>query len=71
MRGNSTAVPIGALEELMTVAEQRESLTSEEIATIADSDEILAEPTTAWSVGGDPHAVCVASDAGARYRRKA
>lgn len=40
MRGNTTAVPNGALSELLREAEQQGSLTGEQIAEILTTDEL-------------------------------
>ncbi|WP_440009194.1 hypothetical protein [Halomicrococcus sp. SG-WS-1] len=53
MRRNSTAAPTGVFAELWMAAEERSSLTPEEIATIVDTDEMLVEPATPSSVGSE------------------
>ncbi len=51
MAGGTTAMPTGALEELLRAAEERGSLTGEEIVAILDTDELPMEYRTEWSVG--------------------
>jgi len=51
MRGNTTAVPKGQLAELMSTAQDRGSLTSEEIAEILDTDELPVRCEVSISVG--------------------
>lgn len=53
MRGNTSAYPVGAIEKLLATAEERGSLTGEEIAEILDCPEfpLQYEVETKWSVG--------------------
>jgi len=51
MAGGTTAVPTGAVEELLAEAEREGSLTVEEIAAILDTDELPVDAETTWSVG--------------------
>jgi len=51
MAGGTTAIPTGALEELLRAAEERGSLTGEEIAEILDAEELPLEYETSWAVG--------------------
>ena len=51
MRGDTTAVPKGKLTELMTAAQDRGSLTPEEIAEILDTDELPVRCEVLVSVG--------------------
>lgn len=51
MAGDSAAVPVGALSELMAAAEERGSLTGEEIAEILDTEELPVDYSTSWGVG--------------------
>ena len=51
MRGETTAIPNGALAELLEAADERGSLTGEEIAEILDTDEIPIDYSTSWAVG--------------------
>jgi hypothetical protein len=53
MRGENTAVPNGAFEELMATAERQGSVTPEEIAEILDTDAITVQAETQWSVGSE------------------
>jgi hypothetical protein len=52
MRGNTSAYPVGALEKLLAAAEERGSVTGEEIAEILDCSELPIEydVETNWSV---------------------
>ncbi|MFD1641456.1 hypothetical protein [Halohasta litorea] len=51
MWGDTTAVPKGKLAELMTAAQNRGSLTPEEIAEILDTDELPVRCEVSVSVG--------------------
>ncbi len=51
MAGGTTAMPTGALEELLRAAEERGSLTGEEIVEILDTEELALEYETNWAVG--------------------
>lgn len=53
MRGETTAIPTGAFEELMATAERQGSVTSEEIAEILVTEELPVEAETIWSIGGE------------------
>ncbi len=53
MAGGTTAIPTGALEELLRAAEERGSLTGEEIVEILDTEELPLEYNTEWEVGGN------------------
>ncbi len=51
LKGGTSAVPHGVLEELLAAAEERGSLTGEEIVTILSTKEIRLEYETEWRVG--------------------
>lgn len=51
MAGDTTAVPVGAIEELMKRADEQGSVTAEEIADVLDTEELPVEAETSWSVG--------------------
>lgn len=51
MRGDTTARPTGAFEELMERADEQGSVTAEEIAEILNTDELPVDATLSWSVG--------------------
>ncbi|UPV75881.1 hypothetical protein M0R89_07435 [Halorussus limi] len=51
MAGDTTAVPTGAVEELMERAVKQGNVTPEEIADILDTDELSVKAETSWSVG--------------------
>ena len=51
MHGDTTAVPQGKLTELMNAAQNRGSLTPEEIAEILDTDELPVRCEVSVSVG--------------------
>jgi hypothetical protein len=53
MRGGTTAVPQGAIAELLERAEDQGSVTPAEIAEILDTDEVPVDAETTWSVGDD------------------
>lgn len=53
MRGGTNAVPSGRVTELLEVADERGSLTSEEIAEILDTEEITIEYSSNWSIGSE------------------
>ncbi|MFC4550083.1 MULTISPECIES: hypothetical protein [Halorussus] len=53
MCGGTTAVPTGAVEELMDLAVRQGSVTPEEIADVLDSEELRVEAETSWSVGSE------------------
>ena len=51
MAGDTTAVPVGAIEQLMELAVKEGSVTPEEIADVLDTEELPVEAETYWSVG--------------------
>ena len=51
MRGDTTAVPKGQLAELMSTAQDRGSLTPEEIAEILDTNELPVRCEVSVSIG--------------------
>jgi hypothetical protein len=51
MRGDTAAVPTGAIFELMQLAETQGSVTAAEIADVLDSDELPVKFELRWSVG--------------------
>lgn len=51
LAGGTTAIPNGALEELLRAAEERGSLTGEDIAEILSTEELPLEYETNWDVG--------------------
>lgn len=51
MAGGTTAVPNGQLAELLAAAEERGSLTGEEIVEILDTEELPLDYETEWSAG--------------------
>jgi hypothetical protein len=51
MAGVTTAVPNGQLAELLAAAEERGSLTGEEIVEILDTEELPLDYETEWAVG--------------------
>jgi len=51
LKGGTPAVPHGALGELLAAAEERGSLTGEEIVAILSTQELPLEYETEWSVG--------------------
>jgi len=51
MRGANPAVPTGQVAELMQLAEERGSLTAEEIADVLHTDEVPVRASVEWSVG--------------------
>jgi hypothetical protein len=51
MRGDTTAVPTGAIDELMQRASEQGSVTAEEIADVLDTEELHVEAETTYSVG--------------------
>ncbi len=51
MRGDTTAISKGKLTDLMTAAQDRGSLTPEEIADILDTDELPVRYEVSVSVG--------------------
>ena len=51
MRGGTDAHPIGLLEDLLSAAANRGSLTGEEIVEILDCDEMDLEYSSQWAVG--------------------
>jgi len=51
MAGDTTAVPTGAVEELMELAVEQGSVTPEEIADVLYTEELPVEAETSWSVG--------------------
>lgn len=50
-RGNTTAVPEGFIQQLMSEAEKRGSLTPQEIAAIVDCDELPVRYEVSRSIG--------------------
>ncbi|WP_231183079.1 hypothetical protein [Haladaptatus sp. DYF46] len=54
MRGHNAVSPnMGLLEELMTAATERGSLTPEEIAEIISTEEVPVQAETTWAVGNE------------------
>lgn len=53
MRGGTSAIPNGQLEELMQRAVAKGSLTPEEIADALDCDELPVDAEARWSIGRD------------------
>lgn len=51
MSGGTTAVPTGAVAELMERAVEEGSVTPEEIADVLDTEELPVEAETSWTVG--------------------
>ncbi len=51
MRGGTTAVPKGAIAELMQLAEEQGSVTVAEIADVLDTPEVTVEYKSRWTVG--------------------
>lgn len=51
MAGDTTAVPTGAVEQLMERAVEQGSVTPDEIAAILDTDELPVRAEIEWSVG--------------------
>ena len=51
MAGDTTAMPVGAIEKLLELAIQQGSVTPEEIADVLDTEELPVMATTTWSVG--------------------
>jgi len=51
LRGGTPAVPTGALEELLRAADDRGSLTGEEIAEILSTEELSIRYATEWGFG--------------------
>lgn len=51
MRGECAGVPQGQIAELMQLAEEQGSVTSEEIADVLNTAEIPVEYESQWSVG--------------------
>jgi hypothetical protein len=51
MRGDTDAIPVGALEELLAHANREGSLTPEQIADHLDTDELPVTAETSFSVG--------------------
>jgi hypothetical protein len=51
LAGGTPAVPTGALEELLRAAEERGSLTGEEIAEILSTEELPLRYATNWGIG--------------------
>ncbi|USZ68317.1 hypothetical protein NGM10_00915 [Halorussus salilacus] len=51
MAGDTTAVPVGAIEELMELAVEEGSVTPEEIADVLDTEQLHVQARTSWSVG--------------------
>jgi hypothetical protein len=53
MRGGTTAVPQGAIAELLERAEDQGSVTAAEIAEVLDTDEIPVQYESEYQVGND------------------
>lgn len=53
MAGETTAIPTGAVAQLLDRAEAQGSLTAPEIAAILDSGELRVDAELQWSVGDD------------------
>ena len=53
MAGDTTAVPVGAIEKLMERAVEQGSVTPEEIADVLGTEELPVEAETSWSVGSE------------------
>ncbi len=53
LKGGTSAVPHGVLEELLAAAEERGSLTGEEIVAILSTKELPLEYETDWNVGSE------------------
>jgi hypothetical protein len=53
MAGGTSAVPTGAVEELMELAVSEGSVTPDQIADVLDVDELAVSYESEWSVGGD------------------
>jgi len=53
LKGGTPAVPHGALGELLAAAEERGSLTGEEIVEILSTKELPLKYDTEWGVGED------------------
>lgn len=51
MAGGTSEVPKGQLAELLAAAEERGSLTGEEIVEILDTEELPLDYETEWAVG--------------------
>ena len=51
MAGDTTAVPVGVVEQLMELAVEQGSVTPEEIADVLDTEELPVKAETTWSVG--------------------
>jgi hypothetical protein len=51
MAGDTTAVPVGAIEELMERAVKEGSVTPEEIAEILGTEELPIQAEMDWSIG--------------------
>jgi len=51
LKGGTPAMPHGALGELLAAAEERGSLTGEEIVEILSTEELPLEYETEWQVG--------------------
>lgn len=50
MAGGTSAVPNGAVAELLALAEEQGSVTVEEIADVLDTPELPVDAQTTWSV---------------------
>ncbi len=53
MRGNTTAVPTGRVEQLMERAVEQGSVTPAEIAEVLGTDELPVTAQTTWRVGDE------------------
>lgn len=51
MAGDTTAVPVGTIEQLMELAVEQGSVTPAEIAHVLNTEELPVEAETNWSVG--------------------
>lgn len=51
MRGNSTAIPVGAVAELMRLADDQGSVTAAEIAEVLDTPQVPVQYKSRWSIG--------------------
>lgn len=51
MRGNSTAIPVGAIAELMQLADEQGSVTATEIAEVLDMPQVPVQCESRWSIG--------------------
>lgn len=51
MRGNSTAIPVGAIAELMQLADDQGSVTAAEIAEVLNTPQVPVQYESQWSIG--------------------